>query len=92
MCNDYRLEVDIASIAEDFDGLEINIDMPEGAPNVPAREDVRITDTAPIVKSTAPRVRYQVTVTSTMRHPPLRPRRPRRACGATAMSAKPSAS
>ncbi len=51
MCNDYRLEVDIASIAEDFDGLEINIDMPEGAPNVPAREDVRITDTAPIVKS-----------------------------------------
>ena len=42
MCNDYRLEVDIASIAEDFDGLEINIDMPEGAPNVPAREDIRI--------------------------------------------------
>jgi putative SOS response-associated peptidase YedK len=51
MCNDYRLEVDIASIAEDFDGLEINIDMPEGAPNVAAREDIRITDMAPIVKS-----------------------------------------
>ena len=51
MCNDYRLEVDIASIAEDFDDLKIKIDMPEGAPNVPAREDVRITDMAPIVRS-----------------------------------------
>ena len=51
MCNDYRLEIDIASIAEDFDNLQIKIYMPEGAPNVPAREDVRITDTAPIVKS-----------------------------------------
>ncbi|WP_077145614.1 SOS response-associated peptidase family protein [Sphingopyxis sp. KK2] len=51
MCNDYRLEVDIASIAEDFDDLQIKIRMPEGAPNVPAREDVRITDMAPIVKS-----------------------------------------
>lgn len=51
MCNDYRLEVDIASIAEDFEGLEINIDTPEGMPNVPAREDIKITDFAPIVKS-----------------------------------------
>lgn len=51
MCNDYRLEVDIASIAEDFDDLKIKIDMPEGAPNVPAREDVRITDMGPIVRS-----------------------------------------
>ncbi len=51
MCNDYRLEVDIASIAEDFENLQIKIDMPEGAPNVPAREDIRITDMAPIVKS-----------------------------------------
>lgn len=51
MCNDYRLEVDIASVAEDFEDLKIKIDMPEGAPNVPAREDVKITDMAPIVKS-----------------------------------------
>lgn len=51
MCNDYRLEVDIASIAEDFEDLEINIDMPEGVPNVEAREDIKITDTAPIVRS-----------------------------------------
>ena len=51
MCNDYRLEVDIASIAEDFDNLQIKLDTPEGMPNVPAREDIRITDMAPIVRS-----------------------------------------
>lgn len=51
MCNDYRLEVDIASIAEDFADLKIKIGTPEGMPNVPAREDIRITDVAPIVKS-----------------------------------------
>src|SRR3546814_20848806 len=51
MCNDYRLEVDIASIAEDFEDLKIKIDMPAGALNVPAREDVRITDMGQIVKA-----------------------------------------
>ena len=51
MCNDYRLEVDVASIMEDFDDLKIKIKMPEGAPNVPAREDIRMTDVAPIVRS-----------------------------------------
>ncbi|ALC11327.1 SOS response-associated peptidase [Sphingopyxis sp. 113P3] len=51
MCNDYRLEVDIASIAEDFEDLQIRLETPEGLPNVPAREDVRITDVAPIVRS-----------------------------------------
>jgi putative SOS response-associated peptidase YedK len=51
MCNDYRLEVDIASIVEDFDGLKIKIKMPEGAPNVPARADIKMTDVAPIVRS-----------------------------------------
>lgn len=51
MCNDYRLEVDIASIAEDFEYLKIRIRMPEGKPNVPSREDIRITDIAPIVRS-----------------------------------------
>jgi putative SOS response-associated peptidase YedK len=53
MCNDYRLEVDIASIAEDFEDLKIKIRMPEGTPNVPAREDIKMTDVAPIVKGAA---------------------------------------
>ena len=51
MCNDYRLEVEIASILEDFDDLKIKIDMPEGTPNVPSRVDIMITDVAPIVRS-----------------------------------------
>jgi putative SOS response-associated peptidase YedK len=51
MCNDYRLIVDIASIAEDFDNLQIKIKMPEGAPNVAARDDIKITDMAPIVRT-----------------------------------------
>jgi len=51
MCNDYRLEVDIASIAQDFEDLKIKITMPEGIPNVEAREDIKISDVAPIVRS-----------------------------------------
>ncbi|BBD03413.1 MULTISPECIES: SOS response-associated peptidase [Sphingobium] len=51
MCNDYRLIVDIASIVEDFEDLKIKIKMPEGKPNVAAREDIKITDAAPIVRS-----------------------------------------
>lgn len=51
MCNDYRLKVDIASIVEDFEDLKIKIRTPEGKPNVPARDDIRMTDMAPIVRS-----------------------------------------
>jgi putative SOS response-associated peptidase YedK len=51
MCNDYRLEVEIASIMEDFDNLEINIATPEGIPNVEPRADIKMTDMAPIVRS-----------------------------------------
>jgi len=51
MCNDYRLEVDIASVMEDFDDLKIKIDLPEGTPNVAAREDIKISDVAPIVRT-----------------------------------------
>lgn len=50
MCNDYRLEIEIASILEDFDELEINIETPEGIPNVEPRTDIKISDTAPIVR------------------------------------------
>jgi putative SOS response-associated peptidase YedK len=51
MCNDYRLEVDVASVLEDFADLKIKIELPEGTPNVAAREDIRISDIAPIVRS-----------------------------------------
>lgn len=53
MCNDYRLEVDLGSIAEDFADLKIRLDMPEGRPNIEARADIKITDTAPIVRSSS---------------------------------------
>lgn len=52
MCNDYRLMVELASIIEEFEHLKIKIRFPEGRPNIEAREDIRITDTAPIVRST----------------------------------------
>lgn len=53
MCNDYRLMVELASVIEEFEHLKINIRFPEGRPNIEAREDIRITDTAPIVRSVA---------------------------------------
>lgn len=51
MCNDYRQEVEIASIIEDFDDLEINIETPEGVPEDNPRADIKMTDMAPIVRS-----------------------------------------
>lgn len=51
MCNDYRLMVELASVIEEFEHLKIKIRFPEGRPNIEAREDINITDTAPIVRS-----------------------------------------
>jgi putative SOS response-associated peptidase YedK len=51
MCNDYRLEVDAASIIEDFADLKIRLRFPEGMPNIQARADIKITETAPIVRT-----------------------------------------
>ncbi|UOK73842.1 SOS response-associated peptidase [Ancylobacter polymorphus] len=51
MCNDYRLMVDVASIVEDFADLKIKIRFSEGSPNIQAREDIKIIDVAPIIRS-----------------------------------------
>ncbi|WP_322419578.1 SOS response-associated peptidase [Mesorhizobium huakuii] len=51
MCNDYRLMVDVASIVEDFADLKIKIRFSEGAPNIAAREDIKITDIGPIIRT-----------------------------------------
>lgn len=51
MCNDYRQEIDVSSIVEDFQDLKIRIDFPEGTPNLEPRADIKITDVAPIVRS-----------------------------------------
>ncbi|MGE0767953.1 MAG: SOS response-associated peptidase family protein [Hyphomicrobiaceae bacterium] len=51
MCNDYRLTVDLASIMEDFADLKIKIRFSEGRPNIESRQDIKITDVAPIVRT-----------------------------------------
>ncbi len=51
MCNDYRLLTDAARLFEEFSQLKIRIRSPEGRPNIEAREDIKITDTAPIVRT-----------------------------------------
>jgi putative SOS response-associated peptidase YedK len=43
--------VDLASITEEFAHLKIQIRFFEGRPNFEAREDIKITDTAPIIRS-----------------------------------------
>ena len=50
MCNDYRQQIDLSTIVEDFQDLKIRIDFPEGAPNLQPRDDIKITDVAPIVR------------------------------------------
>ncbi len=51
MCNDYRLKVEAAAILEDFADLKIKIRFSEGTPNIQARDDIKITDMAPIVRT-----------------------------------------
>ena len=51
MCNAYRLVTDAATLFEGFSQTRIKIRFSEGAPNIEAREDIKITDTAPIVRA-----------------------------------------
>jgi putative SOS response-associated peptidase YedK len=51
MCNDYRLTVEIDRIRQDFADIHIRIRFPEGIPNMQPRADIKITDTAPIIRA-----------------------------------------
>jgi hypothetical protein len=51
MCNDYRLHVGAGTIADDFSNIKIKIRFPEGTPSIEPRDDIKITDTAPIVRT-----------------------------------------
>jgi putative SOS response-associated peptidase YedK len=51
MCNDYRLLTDGATLFKDFSQTKIKIRFSEGKPNLEARDDIKITDTAPIVRA-----------------------------------------
>src|SRR6185312_390415 len=50
MCNDYRLKVAASAIREDCSDLKIKVRFSEGMPNIEPRDDIKITDTAPIVR------------------------------------------
>lgn len=51
MCNNYRTRVDLDTIGQDFSETRVRLRLPEGAPNLEPRDDIRITDTAPIIRS-----------------------------------------
>jgi putative SOS response-associated peptidase YedK len=50
MCNDFRSRVELGTIGQDFSQLRIPLRFPEGLPNLEPRDDIRITDRAPIVR------------------------------------------
>jgi putative SOS response-associated peptidase YedK len=51
MCNDYRLKLALDAIIESFADLKIKIQFSEGRPNLDARDDIKITDIAPIIRA-----------------------------------------
>jgi putative SOS response-associated peptidase YedK len=50
MCNDYRSRVELGTIRQEFNDLRIPLRFPEGLPNLEPRDDIRITDRAPILR------------------------------------------
>jgi len=50
MCNDYRNNLDITKIEEVFAEM---LHYPEGRPNMEPRDDIRITDRAPVIRASA---------------------------------------
>jgi len=50
MCNDYRSRVELGTVGQEFNDLRIPLRFPEGLPNMQPREDIRITDRAPILR------------------------------------------
>jgi len=60
MCNDYRLEVGVRLDPTGELWSPIAIETPEGIPNLAPRADIKITDTAPIVRSGASRLRGEL--------------------------------
>ena len=52
MCNDYRL-IERVPVEEIFARVGLTLRLPEGLPNFEPREDIRITDRAPILRAAA---------------------------------------
>ena len=53
MCADYRLRLGASDIDRTFSQLRLPLRFPEGIPNIEPRDDVRLTDTAPIIRLSA---------------------------------------
>ena len=51
MCNDYRLQTGAATVFDGFSETRIQVRFSEAKPNLEAREDIKITDAAPIVRT-----------------------------------------
>lgn len=51
MCNDYRAHVPLSALERGFSDLRLPLLFPEGRPNLEPRDDIRITDTGPIVRA-----------------------------------------
>ena len=51
MCNDYRLLTNAATLFDGFSETQNQNPLSEGAPNIEAREDIKITDMGPIVRA-----------------------------------------
>lgn len=51
MCNDYRSHVDLDTIRRDFSEIRVRIRFPEGIPNLQPRDDIRITDSGPVLRA-----------------------------------------
>lgn len=54
MCNDYANNIPYDEYREAFAELKIPVRFPEAAPNLEPREDIRPTDTAPVIAATEP--------------------------------------
>jgi putative SOS response-associated peptidase YedK len=50
MCSDYRIRAELGPIEGTFSQTRIPLRFPEGRPNIEPRDDVRITDRAPIIR------------------------------------------
>ena len=53
MCSDYRIREELGPIEGTFSQIRIPLRFPEGRPNMEPRDDVRITDRAPIIRISA---------------------------------------
>lgn len=53
MCSDYRLQAELARVEKALEQAGLGAAFPEGRPNLEPRDDIRITDRAPILRTGA---------------------------------------